>query len=94
MAVGTIPTLPNPMLMAITISMTMFFSITNLHFHKKGGLSKAFLGGHDYAPRPNVIIALFLSKSDAMLRSSQSKYAFTNIMDKGIDTIHLIIERS
>ena len=25
---------------------------------------------------------------------SQSKYAFTNIMDKRIDTIHLIIEKS
>ena len=37
---------------------------------------------------------VFLSESDAMLKSSQSKYAFTNIMDKRIDTIHLIIEQS
>ena len=37
---------------------------------------------------------VFLSESDAMLKSSQSKYAFTNIMYKRIDTIHLIIEQS
>ena len=37
---------------------------------------------------------VFLSESDAMLKSSQSKYAFTNIMYKRIDTIHLIIEKS